>query len=64
MARKNTYNPKVHPTENNMPMSPQSARLYGKLNIGVKKEYIEPEIEYLILDGNSDFEGEIYEGSL
>lgn len=51
MARKNKYQPKIHPVTDNMPLDPQVARLYGKLNIGLKEK--EPEYGFLVLDGNS-----------
>lgn len=57
MIKNNNYNPQLHPTENNMNMGTQTARLFGKLNIGVKVEKEEkPEVEYgfVVIDGNSE----------
>lgn len=69
MIKKNEYTPQNHPTENNMNMGTQVAKLYGMLNIAVKKEE-EPEIDYnlLILDGNGVQEdlknNEIFDGNV
>ena len=55
MTRKNDYTPQNHPVESNMNLGTQTAKLYGKLNIAVKKDP-----DFIILDGNADIDDELF----
>lgn len=66
MARKNNYKNKNHPVTNNMNNGSQVARLYGKLNIGIKDSIKDEDedFDFLIIDGNGSKEdGNIFDGN-
>lgn len=70
MARKNKYNPQVHPVNETMNTGTQTGKLTGKLNVASLKQDsvpsvpIEPIEEILIIDGNADLGSMLFDGNL
>lgn len=57
MARKNRYQPQVHPVTNTMPQGNQVGKLIGKLNIAMGKQDNDEDKEQdivMVINGNCD----------